>query len=222
MTILADKDNGRNRKRAARAEQLAGTGIVAYASGRGNVRFTGTFVTVAVGLGVLMVATVAASHRIVVPGVVVVLVALASIRPHRGVAVTRDAVLVLHESMMNALPNRIVSAHHPSELLAVEERADRRGHAYVRLGTEVVRLRRGSYETLVEVVRGLTPAVPGYAPAVPAFAAGIPAFVPVPAGPGAPGWFPDPTGRFALRYWSEGAWTAHVARDGATAFDPLA
>jgi len=27
----------------------------------------------------------------------------------------------------------------------------------------------------------------------------------------APGWYPDPTGRHAVRYWAAGAWTAQVS-----------
>ena len=34
------------------------------------------------------------------------------------------------------------------------------------------------------------------------------------------GWYPDPSGRFAERYWREGSWTEHVSRDGITSVDP--
>lgn len=30
----------------------------------------------------------------------------------------------------------------------------------------------------------------------------------------AEGWYPDPSGRFARRYWSGRAWTFHVCREG--------
>jgi TIR domain-containing protein/uncharacterized protein DUF2510 len=39
------------------------------------------------------------------------------------------------------------------------------------------------------------------------------------AGP-APGWFPDPRGRFEQRYWDGTKWTAHVARAGKALVDP--
>jgi len=44
-----------------------------------------------------------------------------------------------------------------------------------------------------------------------------------PAGPGvlAPGWFVDPTGRHAHRYWDGARWSDHVADDGVHAQDPL-
>ncbi len=61
--------------------------------------------------------------------------------------------------------------------------------------------------------------------------AGLPAAdgsPPEPEGEGAsgsptpPGWFEDPTGRFAVRYWDGATWTDHVGHDGSLAFDPLA
>jgi len=44
-----------------------------------------------------------------------------------------------------------------------------------------------------------------------------------PAGPGAvaPGWFADPTGRHAHRYWDGARWSAFVADGGVQAQDPL-
>jgi hypothetical protein len=34
------------------------------------------------------------------------------------------------------------------------------------------------------------------------------------------GWYPDPSGRFEMRYWDGGAWTEHVARGGQQFTDP--
>ncbi len=34
-----------------------------------------------------------------------------------------------------------------------------------------------------------------------------------------PGWYPDPFGRFQVRYWDGEAWTANVSTNGATAVD---
>jgi putative membrane protein len=36
-----------------------------------------------------------------------------------------------------------------------------------------------------------------------------------------PGWYPDPSGRHQLRYWSGETWTHHVSDDGATTTDPV-
>ncbi len=35
-----------------------------------------------------------------------------------------------------------------------------------------------------------------------------------------PGWYPDPFGRFQVRYWDGSEWTANVSTAGATAIDP--
>jgi len=37
----------------------------------------------------------------------------------------------------------------------------------------------------------------------------------------APGWFPDPTGRFPLRYWDGATWTAAVSDGTSTGQDPM-
>jgi hypothetical protein len=34
------------------------------------------------------------------------------------------------------------------------------------------------------------------------------------------GWYPDPSGRFELRYWDGNQWTEHVARAGQQFTDP--
>src|SRR5690606_24341019 len=36
-----------------------------------------------------------------------------------------------------------------------------------------------------------------------------------------PGWHPDPTGRFDIRYWDGTLWTEHVGRAGVQTVDPL-
>ena len=33
-------------------------------------------------------------------------------------------------------------------------------------------------------------------------------------------WYPDPAGRFELRYWKGSAWTEHVSRNGQQSIDP--
>ena len=47
-----------------------------------------------------------------------------------------------------------------------------------------------------------------------------PAAIAAPGNPAA--WHPDPTGRFAQRYWNGESWTAHVASaDGSPSNDPM-
>jgi hypothetical protein len=44
---------------------------------------------------------------------------------------------------------------------------------------------------------------------------------PAPAAPSIPaGWYPDPSGRFELRYWDGNAWSEHTARQGQMYTDP--
>lgn len=33
-------------------------------------------------------------------------------------------------------------------------------------------------------------------------------------------WYPDPAGRYELRYWNGSAWTEHVSRNGQQSIDP--
>ena len=34
------------------------------------------------------------------------------------------------------------------------------------------------------------------------------------------GWYPDPSGRYEMRYWDGDKWTEHVSRQGQTYSDP--
>jgi hypothetical protein len=56
-----------------------------------------------------------------------------------------------------------------------------------------------------------------------AAAAAAPAAAPAPAAsvPTTPaGWYPDPSGRYEMRYWDGDKWTEHVSRQGQTYTDP--
>ena len=39
--------------------------------------------------------------------------------------------------------------------------------------------------------------------------------------PAGPGWFPDPVGRFPMRYWDGARWTASVSDGTSTRDDPM-
>ena len=43
---------------------------------------------------------------------------------------------------------------------------------------------------------------------------------PAPPGPPAAGWYPDPSGAFAHRYWDGATWTGYVDVDGRTMWSP--
>jgi len=50
---------------------------------------------------------------------------------------------------------------------------------------------------------------------------GVP-YVQAPASAGGGGWYPDPTARYALRYWNGSTWTEHVTSgDGSVRADHL-
>jgi hypothetical protein len=59
------------------------------------------------------------------------------------------------------------------------------------------------------------------AAAAPASVPAPPSPPPAPAAPSIPaGWYPDPSGRFELRYWDGNAWSEHTARQGQMYTDP--
>ena len=55
-------------------------------------------------------------------------------------------------------------------------------------------------------------------PVAPVPVAPVPAPAPVVTTPA--GWYPDPSGRFEMRYWDGSAWTEHVSRQGQQFTDP--
>jgi hypothetical protein len=56
--------------------------------------------------------------------------------------------------------------------------------------------------------------------AAPTVAPPVAAATPAPASTTPAGWYPDPSGRFEMRYWDGNAWTEHVARQGQQYTDP--
>jgi hypothetical protein len=58
-------------------------------------------------------------------------------------------------------------------------------------------------------------AAPAAAPAATAPVQQPAAVVTTPAG-----WYPDPSGRYEMRYWDGAKWTEHVARQGQQYTDP--
>jgi hypothetical protein len=48
----------------------------------------------------------------------------------------------------------------------------------------------------------------------------VPAPAPAPVVTTPAGWYPDPSGRFEMRYWDGSAWTEHVSRQGQQFTDP--
>ena len=65
-----------------------------------------------------------------------------------------------------------------------------------------------------------TAAAPAADPAPVAAAAPAPAPAPAASDAVPAGWYPDPSGRFELRYWDGSRWTEHVSRAGQQYTDP--
>ena len=193
------RDSSRQRRQVERARRLVGPEVAAYAGGTGKVRFTSTFRVVASGIGLLLVGATISTGRPYLPGVLVVGIAVCAVRPRRGVAVTPGGLVVLHESMANALPNRVVAVGTLHDIHATGVVDPQHAHVFLTIGPEVVRMTPAAYAVLtagVEAVSTAWAAAP-------------------------PGWLTDPTARFDLRYWDGRSWTAHVSTRGATTVDPL-
>src|SRR3954454_2051394 len=102
--------NERNRaKSASRVEKLLGgtTPGQDYGVGHGHWRMTtAAGVTMAVLAAAFVVAL--ALGRVVVPGVLLVWIVIRTVRPLLGVAVTHRGLAVVHVSLFNGRPDRIV------------------------------------------------------------------------------------------------------------------
>jgi hypothetical protein len=106
----SDGMNKGQRKKLAAARRVAESGseILAYGTGSGHARLSKGLVGLVVGFAVLLLVVLVLVHVVLIPGVVLVVVAIGLIRPKRGVALTPDAVLVFHESIWNGKPNRLI------------------------------------------------------------------------------------------------------------------
>jgi hypothetical protein len=135
---------------AARRVAEPGSEILAYGTGTGHARMSRGLIGLVVGFVALFVVVLLAVHVVLIPGVVLVVVAIGLIRPRRGVAVTPDGVLVFHESMWNAKPNRLIfsgpaaSFHTPTSSTG--------SRVSVLLGPERVTLKTTHYERLLHAV----------------------------------------------------------------------
>jgi hypothetical protein len=209
MAAVTDSDTRRNRRRVERADALLGCQVGAYGSGSGHLRATPTFVAVAVAVTLGCAGIAVTTGRIVFPGFLFLVLGISSVRPRRGVVVAGTTVVVLHESMVNALPTSTVAIGSVADLRPVTPIDDSTRNVRIRVGTETVRMGRLTYDMLQTVARRSSAAAvahPGGAAATVAPA----------------GWHPDPTARFDHRYWDGRSWTGHVARGGAVGHDPLA
>ncbi len=210
MATLTEKPTRKNRKNLVRAQKVIGPSInvAAYGSGAGKARITRGFVIlvccyVAISLAVFVLARI-----VLIPGLLVIIVGASLLRPRRGIAVTSGGLLVLHESVLDASPNRVLIGA-PLEALGTIIR-DGNGSVQTSvdldIGPEHIRLKRATYETLLLASREF--------PATGCYPTTSQGSLPSPA------WFPDPSGRNEYRYWNGSGWTNHVSRGGISSIEP--
>lgn len=185
-----------------KAQELTRSGdVIAYGSGWGHIRISKGLIGLAVAFGVAFIAVLVVLGQFLIPGFLLILIAVGLLQPRRGVALTANAVFLLHESMVNAMPTHVLFAAQPSVLMT-EEGA---GSRYVRLrfGDERLRIKRKEFEPLRRAAQQL------------------PALQPLRvSGPGvAAAWYPDPSGRHQHRYWDGWAWSQAVSDNGVMSVD---
>jgi hypothetical protein len=143
--------NKRQEKKLAAARGLAepGAEILTYGTGNAHARLSKGLVGLVVGFVALFVIVLVAVHVVLIPGVVLIFVAIGLIRPKRGVALTADSVLVFHQSMWSGRPNRLIlTAPISSFPIAVAPGTGRSGVS-LHLGSERITVKTHEYERLL-------------------------------------------------------------------------
>ena len=169
----------------------------------GLLMLVGVFIVVSVGAFI-------ETGTVLIPGALLIIVGAAMVRPRRGIALMSTGLLVMHESMADATPNRILFQAPLSALAAeIHETAGTvQTNVFLELGPERVRIKRSTYESLLVAATNLRPAG-GY---------------PGTAGPSQlpdASWLPDPSGRYQYRYWNGSVWTTQVSVDGSVFVDAV-
>jgi hypothetical protein len=158
----SDGMSKKQHKRLDAARQLAepGTEILAYGSGTGHARMSKGLVGLIVGFALLFVVVLVAVHVVLIPGVVLVVVAIGLIRPKRGVAVTPDAILVFHESIWSGKPNRLILSAPAAALSASSGATTGTSRASLLLGTERITVKSNAFELLLRAAEPSTVELP--------------------------------------------------------------
>ena len=208
MATLTQGTSRREQKKARQAQALVADQAVAYGSGTGHARLSQSLVGAAIGFVALFVVVLLVLGRFLIPGVVLLVVAASTIRPRRGVAITPQGIFVMHENMVDNMPNQVV-AHGPiSGITSLVDDDGKAAHVRLAVGGEIVRLRRSTYAFLRSAADDLAF---HYGPATPDRTSAL-----------VPRWCVDPIGRFDYRYWDGIRWTEHVSRSGVHQLDPIA
>ena len=210
MAVLSDRRDRRRREKLADAARVAGPGVevTGYGSGIGHSRIAGWPIYLVIGFIIAFVVAHTVPGEIFCLGVVLVLIgAVSSIRPHRSIAVTSIGILIMHESMTDGRPDRVLSHMAPPYALGpLDEGLEWKRYVLVHVGPERISMRRTVYQSLLVAVDHLSTASGRDGPH------------PVPSNP-PPGWFRDPLARYQYRYWDGRGWTANVSHNGMAYLD---
>jgi hypothetical protein len=145
---------------AARGIAGPGTEIFAYGTGNGHARMSKALIGLIIGFGLLFAVVLVAVHVVLIPGVVLVVVAIGLIRPKRGVALTTDAVLLFHESIWSGRPNRLIVSSPAAALSAEGSPSAGSSRVSLLLGNERITLKRAEFESLLRAAPLSTPELP--------------------------------------------------------------
>ena len=150
----ADGINKRQAKKldAARRVTESGSEILAYGTGSGHARLSKGLIGLVVGFALLFLVLLVLVHVVLLPGVVLVVLAIGLIRPKRGVALTPDAVLVFHESMWNGKPTRLLLSSPASSFSPSNPPNSGSSRVSLLLGAERVTLKTNEYQRLLRAV----------------------------------------------------------------------
>lgn len=210
MATLTEKPTRRKRKNLAKAQKVIGPSalVAAYGSGSGRARITRGFIILVCSYVVVSLAVFVLAGIVLVPGLVLIIIGASLLRPRRGIAVTSSGLIILHESMFDASPNRILLSAPLASLGAIirDGQGSVQTSVDLELGAERIRLKRATFETLLLASREF----PGPDPSSGPWPASLPG----------PAWFVDPTGRNEYRYWDGSVWTNHVATGGIVSGEP--
>lgn len=183
----------------------AGTTVRAYGAGRANARMTGGAAGIIIGFAVVYALVAVLAGRLLLPGFVLLLLFVSSVKPVRGLAVTGDRIVVASTSAWNGRPKAVLTQL--SVVVIAPRNVERlsRGAVRVSAGSDVVRLRARDYERL-EAAAGTTGATMTEGAIV--GGADIPAPV--------PGWYPVDNDEHHRGYWSGSAWVSFVRWNGSS------
>ena len=125
--------------------------VIAFGNGTGHPRMTKGFVGLIAAFAALFSLTLALMHVVLIPGALLLLVGIGLVRPRRGVALTEDGVIVLHESLWTGHPNRILLTASPGHFTPVGAHGDSK--VRVQLGSEQVTFKQHEYERMLRAVQ---------------------------------------------------------------------